>query len=135
MNTKKFSKKILSVALLVLIIFICSISYMYSVVTIKIIISEEKINTFIYDTLEIHPKDYQTFINKIEKMRFSRKKSNPQSREMYLYVYIQSVDGSEEIICCNDDLITHIYDNRIIEKYKIPSITQHYIKTQVNKLR
>ncbi len=133
MYIKKLLFRLLPILLLILIIF--SVLYLHSTVTIRIIIPEENISKFHYDTLVVKPESYQTYIKKIEGMRFSRKSPNPQSKEMYLYVHIESTDGIDEVIACNDDLITHAYDNEIVETYRIPLFTQYYIKATINGLR
>ncbi|MBQ9915301.1 MAG: hypothetical protein IJO50_04060 [Clostridia bacterium] len=128
MSIKKLLLRLLPIVLLIFTIFVLSVLYLRSTVTIKIIIPEENISEFHYDTLVVKPENYQTYIKKIEGMRFSRKTPNPQSKEMYLYVHIKSTNGIDEVIACNDDLITHVYDNEIVETYRVPFFTKYYIK-------
>lgn len=126
MNIKKLLIILLPVVL-ISVLFITYVLYLHTTVSIKIITSEENIKKFYYDTSVVKPEDYQEYIKKIERMRFLRKSPNPQSKEMYLYVRIESIDGIDEVIACNDDLITHTYNGENVEIYKIPLLTQYYI--------
>lgn len=104
--------------------------FIFATTTIKIKTSTDRIESFVYNSLEIQPKDYKKVLSRIESMRFYYTEGNPQSREMDLYIFIRDFDGNEEIIGCNDDLVTHMYVNEVVEKYKIPLVTQMYIATQ-----
>lgn len=131
MNTKNFFLRVLPIAIIISLILAFIVWYFTSSVTIKIMTPKDEITTFVYNSKVIQSKDYQMMINKIECMRFSKQKTNPQSREMDLYIYLKDSDGVEEVIGCNDNLITHTYNNEIVEKYKIPLITQFYIKAEL----
>ena len=126
MNIKKILLKSLPVVLIIAL-FIIYVLYLNTTVSIKIITPEENIKNFHYDTVVVEQEDYQAYIKKIERMRFLRKTTNPQSKEMYLYVRIERIDGIDEVIACNDDLMTHTYNGEIVESYKIPLLTQYYI--------
>lgn len=125
---KGFLRKVLLVIIFLMCMLI--IWFIFATTTIKIKTSTDRIESFVYNSLEIQPKDYKKVLSRIENMRFYYAEGNPQSREMDLYIFIRDVDGNEEIIGCNDDLVTHMYANKVVEKHKIPLVTQMYIATQ-----
>ena len=122
-------KTYVKVALIGIISLVTIIIYnTFATVTIKVKIPENEILSLTYNSSIIEQKDYERVISKIEGLRFYRCVADPETREMDLYVVVEDVKGDIEIIACNDNLFTHSYNNIIIETYKIPLITQIYIR-------
>ena len=122
-----------NVTLLVVVILavFLIVFYIASTATLQIKTLEQQIECFTINSTEIAKDNYQKAIKKIENMRFYYVLGIPQSREMDLYVVITDKNGKIEVVGCNDNMVTHMYDGEIVERYRIPFITQIYIKTML----
>lgn len=59
-------------------------------------------------------------------MLYFKTKVNSGSRDLYTYIVIESIDGHREVITHSDYQMMHIYDDKVIEIYKIPYLTSVY---------
>ena len=120
-------KKNVTLLVVVILAAFLIVSYIDSTVTLQIKTSEQQIECITINSTDVEKDNYQKTIKKIENMRFYYVLGVPQSREMDLYVVITDKNGINEVVGCNDNMVTHMYNGEIVERYRIPFITQMYI--------